>query len=185
MQIPLFDEWRPVPGYEGLYEVSDAGDVASLNWHNTGERKLMCPSRNEKGYLQVSLVKEKISKCHKVHRLVAMAFIPNPLDLPQINHIDEDKGNNYAWNLEWCTNIYNSNYGKRNENMGRSEGFPVLQIDKAGNVVNEYYSTHEAQRRTGINASHIIDVCNGGKGIRKTAGGYVWKYKKDYNRSDL
>lgn len=113
------EEWRPIKGYEGLYEVSSFGRVRSLDRYvKTGygsyrlhKGKVLSPGKDKDGYLSVHLFCN--GKVHKrlVHRLVAQAFIPNPDNLPMINHKDEDKTNNSVDNLEWCTAKYNTNYG--------------------------------------------------------------------------
>ena len=108
--------WKDIPRYEGKYQVSNTGKVRSLNYKRTGKTKILKPHTNRDGYKTVNLLKpgEKY-KPYYVHRLVAQAFIPNPNNWPQVNHIDEDKANNVVWNLEWCTQQYNMNYGTRNE----------------------------------------------------------------------
>lgn len=114
------EKWKPIPGYEGLYEVSSYGRVRSLERYksNNGglqliKEKILKPHNTKKGYLTVQLCNKKFT----VHRLVAQAFIPNPDNLPMINHLDEDKTNNVADNLEWCDAKYNSNYGTSIERM--------------------------------------------------------------------
>lgn len=103
--------WRPVVNYEGLYEVSDCGQV-----RNVKRCSLLKNLKTNCGYYQVYLYKDGVRKGLKVHRLVAEAFIPNPLSLPQVNHKDEVKTNNNVDNLEWCTVKYNVNYGCRTDN---------------------------------------------------------------------
>lgn len=104
------EEWKNVIGYEGLYEVSNFGNVRNVR------RNTLLRFSNNQGYLQVYLYKNGIRAGLKVHRLVAQAFIPNPYNLPQVNHRDENKTNNIAENLEWCDVAYNINYGHRTEN---------------------------------------------------------------------
>lgn len=106
------EEWRAVPGYEGLYEVSDIGNV-----RNVRRNKLLRLTKTNNGYIQVSLFKNGIKTGLKVHRLVAQAFLPNPDNLPMINHKDENKTNNRVENLEWCTAKYNNNYGSRKDKV--------------------------------------------------------------------
>ena len=104
------EEWKNIIGYEGLYEVSNMGNV-----RNVRRNTLLRFSKNQ-GYIQVYLYKNGIRTGFKVHRLVALTFIPNPDNLPQVNHKDEDKTNNSVDNLEWCDHKYNINYGHRTEN---------------------------------------------------------------------
>lgn len=110
--------WASIKGYEGLYEVSNFGNVRSLKF---GKIKYLKPANNGFGYYHVILCKNGIKKDYKVHRLVANAFIENPNNLPQINHIDENKTNNKASNLEWCDNQYNKRYSQAKNVMGISE----------------------------------------------------------------
>ena len=105
------EEWKNVIGYEGLYEVSNKGNV-----RNVRRNTLLKLSKTNYGYIQVHLYKNGIRTGLRVHRLVAQAFIPNPDNLPEVNHLDEDKTNNRVDNLEWCTAKYNVNYGHRTEN---------------------------------------------------------------------
>ena len=101
----MIEEWRPIVGFEGLYEVSNTGQVRNCRG------KLLRPGLNHNGYLKCVLCKKGKTKTIYIHRLVAQAFIPNPQDLPQVNHKDEDKTNNSVDNLEWCSSKYNVNYG--------------------------------------------------------------------------
>lgn len=105
------EEWKNVIGYEGLYEVSNKGNV-----RNVRRNTLLRLSKNKYGYIQVWLYKNGIRTGFNVHRLVAEVFLSNPDNLPMINHKDEDKTNNNVTNLEWCTAKYNVNYGHRTEN---------------------------------------------------------------------
>lgn len=169
--------WKDVVGYENLYQVSNLGNVKSLCGKTP---HLMKPQQNQYGYLHIGL---RICNKHKnfdVHRLVAQAFIPNPNNLPCINHIDENKSNNNVENLEWCTYYYNNHYVTARERQGnklinrKDESKPVLQFDKNGNFINEYPSIMDAERKTGIKNSSIGSML---KCRYKTAGGYIWKYK--------
>lgn len=111
----MIEEWRKIVGYEGLYEVSSLGRVRSLDRYvktcygsyRLHKGKILSPGIRPDGYLVVSLQ----YRMFRVHRLVAQAFIPNPDNLPQVNHLDEDKSNNRVENLEWCDAKYNNNYG--------------------------------------------------------------------------
>ena len=108
--------WKDIPGYEGRYQVSNTGQVRSLNYMHTGQTRILKPAKDKDGYLLIGL---KGKSC-RVHRLVAQAFIPNHDNLPCINHKDENPANNAVWNLEWCTAKYNCNYGAHNEKLSKS-----------------------------------------------------------------
>lgn len=159
--------WRTIHGYGGQYQVSDQGRVRSLKF---GKERILKPIRHLSGYLNVSLCKNREHKMYKVHRLVAQAFIPNPDNLPQVNHKDENKENNSVQNLEWCDAKYNINYGTRNQRYSK----PVLQYTKSGAFVKEWKSAMDVQRNLGYHQQHISHCCNG---KRKSANGFVWKFK--------
>ena len=176
-----------IKGYEGLYQISNLGRVKSLerqvigkyNSIRTLKEFIMKPNIIKKGYLRIHLCKNGKMKHFLVHQLVAYHFIPNPNNYHCVNHKDEDKQNNCVDNLEWCDIEYNNNYGTRNERLSvaftnnpkRSK--PIIQLDKEGNIINEYPSINEAERN-GFSHSKIIDCC---KGKRKTHKGFIWKYK--------
>ena len=113
----MIEEWRPIVGYEGQYEVSSYGRVRSLDRYDRMNRfwkgRILKSYTDTVGYLNVRLCSNGKLKHHLVHRLVAEAFIPNPDNLPQVNHRDEVKNNNSVENLEWCDGKYNVNYGTR------------------------------------------------------------------------
>ena len=100
--------WKDIEDYEGLYQVSNLGNVKNIKTN-----KILKPEETPKGYLRIRLSKNHICKNYKIHRLVGKAFIPNPDNLPQINHKDENKHNNTINNLEWCDNWYNNHYGSK------------------------------------------------------------------------
>lgn len=183
----LVEEWRPIEGFEGLYEVSNLGNVKSVERYvfhlRYGKKfikeKIRKPIDSGIGYLQVVLFKNGKRKNHLVHRLVAEAFISNPNNLPQVNHKDEDKTNNNVNNLEWCTSKYNNNYGTAKARISEkhinhpSMSKVVFQYTLNGKLIAEFPSTHEAERRTGVNRGNICSCC---RGNYKSAGGYKWKY---------
>lgn len=161
------EEFRDIPGYEGLYEVSNLGRVRR-------DGRILKPSKNKKGYLLVSLFKNGIERKAYIHRLVAQSFLPNPSNFPCINHKDENKTNNIIDNLEWCDHQYNNNYGTRNERISESQYKPVLQYDLLGNFIREWPSMKKVEEEMGIKYQNISGCCSG---KYKTAGGFVWRFK--------
>ena len=160
------------------YQVSNFGQILSLSYNKTGKPKLLKTCKDKYGYLRVGLYKNGKRKLFQIHRLVAETFISNPDNLPQVNHKDENKENNFVGtpendykdgNLEYCTSEYNSNYGTRNEKLSKI----VLQFSKTGEFIREWKSTHDCGRN-GFNHRHVSDCC---RGERKTHKGYIWKYK--------
>lgn len=136
-------------------------------------------------YYFVRLSKDGIIKNYSVHRLQAIAFIPNPLNLPQVNHKDECKTNNFIYinpdgavdfeksNLEFCDAKYNCIFGSRIERIIKKTSKRLAQYSLDGKLIAIFSSLHEASRQTGVNHSHISMCC---RGKRKTAGGYIWRY---------
>ena len=179
------EEWRPIVGYEGKYEVSNMGNVKSLErtvWDNRGyyktiQERIMKLGKNIDGYLQVGLYRERKRKFYLVHRLVATAFCENPHGYTEVNHIDEDKTNNCAENLEYCSRSYNLTYNDRAKKAGKKAGKkrskPVIGIDKVTGLIVEFLSAKEAESHTGIAQSHICACC---KGKQKSAGNFYWYY---------
>lgn len=165
--------WKDIAGYEGLYQVSNKGNVRSLDrkvnfLHGTkiSRGKLLKPGANAEGYLFVTLSKNNIVRPARINRLVASAFIPNPGNLPSVNHKDKNRKNNNVENLEWCTVEYNNRY---------SSAKKIVQYDMDGNMIAEWDAISDASRETKINLSNIAQCCMGN---RKTAGHYIWKYKE-------
>lgn len=178
----MTEEWRNIEGYEGLYQVSNLGRVKSLermcrnkNGLRVVKERIMKNSKNSQGYYEVRLTKNGVGKLHLVHRLVAHAFIPNKNNLQQVNHKDETRTNNCVENLEWCTQIYNLSYGTRNRRIGvKNTNHPSFSKKVLCVETGELFpSTMEAQRKYGINSSHIVQCC---KGKEETCGGYHWIY---------
>lgn len=183
------EEWRDIQGYEGLYQVSNLGRVRSCDrfiWaeHNKSyslwKSKIMNPILKGTGYMHIGLYKEGKRTYFGVHRLVAKALIPNPNNLPQVNHKDESRSNNIATNLEWCTAKYNANYGGHNERISKSmtnrkaQSKPTVQYSLDGKVIARYPSASEASRQTGIHQATISSCC---LGISKKTNGYIFRYE--------
>jgi hypothetical protein len=161
--------WKPIDGYDGLYDVSSDGRVRNRK----GEQKALSIKKGANtNYREVSLCKDGNNKQVLVHRLVAETFLQNPQNLPQINHKDENKENNCVENLEWCDTKYNINYGGHNENVARSHCKKVycVELDKV------FESAKLAAMQLGISDSNIAKCC---KGKYKTTGGYHWEYADD------
>ena len=150
----------------GDYAVTIDGDVISIK-----SNKSLRSHDNGHGYKTVCLCIDGKPKTYYVHRLVASAFVENPNDYPEVNHIDEDRGNNRAENLEWCTSKYNKNYGHRAERFGRRRGRPVVCLE-TGQV---FYSSGDAGRNMGIRREDIHACCTGYRNTH-SAGGYHWAF---------
>ena len=151
------------------YTISDKGEIV-----NTNTNKELKGYIRKDGYVIISLSKGgKKYKCY-LHRLVAETFIPNPDNLPQVNHKDEDKTNNCVSNLEWITPKDNCNYGTRNERQGLGHSKPIEQYDLDGNLIKEWDSAAQVERDLGFNHQNISKCC---LGQQKTAYNYKWRYK--------
>lgn len=166
-------QWKAIEGYAGLYEVSDEGLVRSLPRCGTvNTARHISPVMDKDGYQAVTL-RNKGRHTFKLHRLVAKAFVPNPNNKPQVNHIDGNKRNNKASNLEWVTNSENILHAKQ---LGLQMECPnrkqVLQISNSGKVLASYPSLRAAEQATGIGWTGISAVT---RGKRNTAGGYRWE----------
>lgn len=158
--------WKYVDGYTE-YQVSNTGKVKSLKF---GKERILKVRNSSNGYLYVSLCGNGVVSQQRVHRLVANAFLPNPLNLPQVNHKDENTKNNCVFNLEWCTSEYNINYGTRTERCSKR----VLQLDKyTCEVIRKWDSAMQIERELGFSNCNICNCCNG---KRKSVYGYKWRY---------
>ena len=180
--------WKPIKDYEGWYEASTLGRIRSVNRSfkdksgrvRTFKGRVLKPAKvSKKGYLGVMLCRNGSQKTKKVHRLVAETFLPNPSNLPEVNHKDENVGNNCVDNLEWATTKYNCRYGTRSQRIGENNKKPkrkytVYQLDKEDNVVKVFDSVRQASKQTGI-CYDSIRKCGLGEPYYKTAGGYKWK----------
>ena len=162
--------WKDIPGYEGRYKISNLGNCKSIHTAR-GEVLLKPIFRKRDGYAVFSLYPKPYKYVNaKAHKLVALAFIPNPENKPQVNHIDGDVANNNVINLEWCTSKENMQHAYKNDLMPQEK--PIEQISVDGQVLNNFRSIHEADRETKVDYRNIHRACKkGGK-----AGGFKWRY---------
>ena len=190
--------WKPIEGYEGLYEISNFGNVKSLarswNFRDYGNGKVQVVKSKEKilkntisncGYMQARLSKNNKHGLKSVHRLVAQAFIPNPENKSQVNHIDGNKQNNRVDNLEWCNNSENqlhawklglqTPYWKGKFGKDHIQSKKVMQYDKNKNLIKIWDSVNEASKTLNIDDASISRCCLHYK-YRHTAGGFIWEY---------
>lgn len=169
--------WIDIAGYEGLYQVSNWGRIKSLKKYRSKKEQIMV-QQIKKGYYTIRLSKHSKKKDYVVHRLIAQAFIPNPNNLPQVNHKDENKLNNKIENLEWCTVTYNNCYGTRLERASVSNKLrrEVLKFDLDNNYIDTYKSVTEAGRRNNTSVANISACC---RGVYKQSKGYIYRFKNE------
>lgn len=156
---------RDIPGFEGKYAATSCGRIWSY------KHKKFLKNCGEKGNYQIVMLSENGKcKCYYVHRLVALAFIPNPHNLPQVNHKDEQKDNNCLDNLEWCTAYYNLHYSQvwRGRNMRESKPVYCIELNKT------FSSIFKAAKEMNVGQANLSTHLS--KGIPKSVGGYHWKY---------
>lgn len=197
--------WKNIEGFEDFYQISNIGRARSVDRIISDKNgllknikgRLLKQSKYSNGYCFVGLSIDGRYVQKTIHRIVSKHFIPNPNNLPEVNHIDENKENNAAVNLEWCTHKYNCNYGTRNDRwrvtakkreivkgknnpmygkIGKNNprSIQIVQYDMNGEFISEYDSAACIERKFGYNPSSIAGVA---KGRYKQAYGYIWRYK--------
>lgn len=178
--------WKDIERFEGCYQVSTLGNVRSIDRYvKCGENgikfqlgKTLKQSKNKYGYMQVRLSKSRKNKfSYTVHRLVAIAFIPNDNNYDQVNHIDGNKQNNYIENIEWCDNSYNQIHAYQNGLQDRSKYYAgrkrrmVAKLSKDLQILSVYETVTQAAKENEISESCVDRVC---LKQRKTTNGYKW-----------
>lgn len=187
----ITEEWKDIPGYEGLYQASSFGRIKAceriiqyINGKKIHKKeRILSPANSYGQYLSVGLVKNKAHKTYNVHYLIALTFIDNPANLRCVNHKDEDKFNNLVDNLEWCSYSYNTRYNdgmrRRIDTRNKNNSFgcekKVYQYDLKGNLIKLWPSVKSISRELGYKVTNISSCCLG-KQYRKTAYGYKWSY---------
>jgi len=165
VRIKMDEVWKDVVEYEGLYQVSNNGVIKRIPHYSVTkngvkkhfDERVLSPIENFRGYYKVSLSKNGITRQWFVHRIVAMAFLPNPNNYAQVNHKDENKKNNNPNNLEWCDNVYNCKYGNKMERQAESmrkhfaelkkEPISMLMVSEQARMLREYAQTQHGHGR--------------------------------------
>ena len=175
---------KPVVGYEGLYEASNYGRIKSLAKTIPGlfgstiylKEKIRRNHKYPNGYEYVGLSNNGKVKTHLVHRLVAIAFIPNPDNLPEVNHKNEQITDNRVENLEWVTHKENANYGTRIQRANEKREIPIIQYSLEGEFITEWTKgAMSVQKKYGWSRTNICACC---KGKQQSAYGFKWAYKE-------
>ena len=169
------EEWKDIEGWDGDYQISNLGRVKSFKKTKSGQ---ILANQNSRRYQEIELNDSGKRKTFRVHRLVASAFIDNPSNKPEVNHIDGNKGNNKAENLEWVTAEENNKHADRTGLQPR-QGTPVLQKSLSGEPIRIFNSYSDAERATGVDGGNIRNVATrfihqGGRPLQQ-AGGYLWE----------
>lgn len=172
--------WKDIPKYEGYYQASNLGNIRSISRVTVKNQKILGKilkkyANNRNGYETVTLGLDGKTKKVLVHRLVAEAFIPNPNNLPEVNHKDENKLNNRLENLEWCDRKYNTNYGTRNKKAAKKKFKAVNMYTLDMKFIRRFESLKEAGEYVNGNPCNIAQNC---KQLSKSSYGYIWHWCK-------
>lgn len=165
------EEYREIKDYEGLYEISNLGNVRSLQF---GKTRLLKQHKQANGYMKVVLCVARQPKNFLVHRLVAQAFLDNPENKPGVNHIDGNKQNNHAANLEWALSSENTQHGLRTGLIADNRK-PIVSINLANDKEIKFPSIQDAARTLNLKQDSVSRVANG---IRKSTGGYIFRFEE-------
>lgn len=179
--MDITEVWKDIDGYDGKYQVSNLGKVRSI-----GKNRIITlkPMTQKNGYLYVALWKDNKKKNKLIHRLVALAFVDNPNDYPEVNHKDENKENNEAKNLEWCEHLYNMNYGEIKEKISNAmlnnpkNSKMVYQYSKDGVLIRSWQSSEEIERELGYCSRDIRLCCQNHSGCPY---GFIWSEYENYD----
>lgn len=179
------EEWKPIKGFEGLYEVSNMGRVLSLerisiHGNKVGglsnipvHKRIIYHNMTKRGYLIISLNKDGKQHYYSLHRIVALHFCDGYRQGLVVNHKDENPTNNRADNLEWCTQKYNQHYGTGIERQAKAQWKGVAQYDSNGKLIATYKSGKEASEKTGFTRACISDWCRKTHQCKK---GFIWEF---------
>lgn len=200
----MVEEWKTIPCFQGLYEASNLGRIRSIDrvvrrnglTSKSLKGKILSPNTQKNGYKVVALSKQGKTQSFRVHRLVALAWLPNPDNLTEVNHLNENKADNSVANLSWVSHRENANYGTRirrcisnrdqsgvrNGMFGKIGGLnpnakEVIKLSMDGDFIAEYPSLLEASKSANCTRASIR---NNIKGRTKHCGGYKWMYKQDF-----
>lgn len=164
--------WKDIVGYNSVYQISNFGNVKSINYHRSGKEKIIKPLKRKDGYLKVILYNNGKTKSYFIHRLVAQAFLNNPNNYEYVNHKDENKENNHIDNLEFCSAQYNNTYKKYNR--GKRNKSKINQFDLKKNLVNKWNSLKEIKNNTNYSYYGIFN-CLHNRQI--TSNNFIWEYE--------
>ena len=170
------EKWREIPGYDGKYEVSTYGNIRCVNYRKTGKSQIMKMTLSRHGYHMITLRYQGKNVNRSVHRLVALTWIPNPNNLPEIDHINSIPSDNRIENLRTGSIPYSKHPLTEDKRLKISIRMskPVIQMNGGGKYINEFKSITDAALQTKIHPGSINKCC---RGKIKTAGGYKWEYK--------